>query len=140
MKKIEIFDSEKAITDNDINEFETKFNITLPENYKKFLKKYNGGYLRDDEERDYLRSLNPLKYGKGTIEFTYQIYCISEPLLEKEFLPIGKSYTDNPVTLCLKEGEHYGKIILFFFDRDEDPGLAADTLEELLGVESIDDL
>ena len=139
MNKIIITDSEQAISMQDIADFEKKYDIDLPENYKKFLLKYNGGYI-DDEDHDFLCSFNSLKHGELTLEYTIDTFCITEKLLDKEYLPIANTHSDNPITLCLKEGENYGKIIIFYFDRDEEPDLAADSLEELLGVNSIDEL
>jgi len=144
MKKIVILRSSSALTESDINEFEKKYQIQLPSNYKKFIQKFNGGYVDiDDEERDFIRAFNAIKYHENNplLEDAIDCYTIDENHLEKEFLPIAYTYSNNPITLCLKSGELNGKIVLFYFDRiDEDPEIVADSLEELLGVESIDDL
>ncbi|WP_430613027.1 SMI1/KNR4 family protein [Flavobacterium sp. JP2137] len=139
MKKLIIINSQQNITRNDILEFEKEYHLKLPENYIAFLLKYNGGGVYDYGS-EYVQSFNSLKYGKLTLEETLYDYCIIEDLLDKDYLPIANGYGSNPVTLCLKAGEDYGKIIIFYFDMDEEPQIIADSLEELLGVKSIDEL
>ncbi len=138
MNKIVITDSEVNINKKDIQDFEKNYNLVLPENYKKFLLKYNGGQVDDDRCED-VQSFYSLKYGELTIDYVFENYCIIEPLLDKDYLPIGNSY-GNPITLCLKVGKDYGKVIIFYFDRDEEPVVIADSLEVLLGVKSMDEL
>ncbi|WP_430613037.1 SMI1/KNR4 family protein [Flavobacterium sp. JP2137] len=142
MKKLIIINSQQSITRNDIVEFEKEYHLKLPENYIAFLLKYNGGGVYDEgsEGSEYVQSFNSLKYGKLTLEFMFDNYCISEDLIDKEYLPIACGYGGNPITLCLKAGKDYGKIIIFYMDMDEDPQTIADSLEELLGVKSIDEL
>ncbi len=136
--RIMITNSELNINKNDIQDFEKNYNLILPENYKKFLLKYNGGQVDDDRCED-VQSFYSLKYGELTIDYVFENYCIIEPLLDKDYLPIGNSY-GNPITLCLKVGKDYGKVIIFYFDRDEEPVVIADSLEVLLGVKSMDEL
>ncbi len=137
---IKISDSEKVISNNDIIEFENKWNIVLPINYTNFLKKYNGGSAYD--YHPFLSSFNSLKYNKHNtlLDETYEIYNFLNNDLNKDFLPIASTHTDNPITLCLKLGENYGKIIIFYFDRDKEPEVVANSLEELLGVKNMDEL
>jgi hypothetical protein len=137
---IKINDFEKNIKDSEIIEFEINWNIKLPKNYKSFLKKYNGGVIYDFHP--YLNSFNSLKYEESNtlLENAYNIYNVLNEDLDKEYLPIASSHSGNPITLCLKQGEYYGKIILFYFDRDQEPEVIANSLEELLGVNSIDEL
>jgi hypothetical protein len=139
MKKIKISDSENKLINEDILHFENRYNIKLPKNYKDFLLKFNGGYV-DDEERDFLHSFNSLKYGEVTLEDAIDTYILNDNLLSKDFLPIANTYSDNPITICLKQNQNFGKIVIFYFDRDEEPDFAANSLEELLGVKSIDEL
>ncbi len=47
---ITIVDSENDITEENINSFQSKFNLYLPLNYKEFLMKFNGGYTDDSDE------------------------------------------------------------------------------------------
>lgn len=41
---IQILDSEKQLSLEDLNILEDKINMILPENYKNFLLKFKGGY------------------------------------------------------------------------------------------------
>jgi cell wall assembly regulator SMI1 len=138
MSKLQILGGEEKLTNEDIKEFEKNYGLQLPENYKKLLLKHNGGYISEYHEQ--LSSFQSVKYGQCKLEDAINAYSTYETLLDKEFVPIASSHSNNPITLCLRQGELYGKIILFFFDRDEEPELLAESLEELLGVESIDDL
>lgn len=137
MNKLKILGGEKKLEAKDISEFEKKFNISLPDNYKKFILKHNGGYI--DEYHDTLASFMPIKYGVGLVEHAIKVFSNDESILDKDFIPIANQHSGNPITLCLKEGENYGKIILFYFDRVEEPELVANSLEELLGVKNIDE-
>jgi hypothetical protein len=140
MNKIEIAGGSRCPTDDEIIQFQNEFGVILPDNYISFVKKHNGGFIGFDEERDFLDSFNSIKYGDVTVENAIAAYSKYESLCNKDFLPIANSYTGNPITLCLREGELYGKIILFYFDRGEEPELVANSLEELLGIENIEDL
>lgn len=140
LKKIEITGGSKCPTEDEITHFQNEFKVSLPDNYIAFIKKHNGGFIGFDEERDFLDSFNSIKYGDVTVENAITAYSKNESLLHKDFLPIANSYTGNPIVLCLREGDLHGKIILFYFDRDEEPELVADSLEELLGVEKIEEL
>ena len=136
---IKIHSRENNIRLEDLMFFESKYGIELPANYKTFLLKFNGGFV-DDVNRDFLYSFNSLKYGDTKLEDAVETYFLDENLLDKNYLPIANTFTDNPITIWLKSGDNYGKIIIFYFDRIEDPDLAANSLEELLGVDNIDDL
>ncbi len=48
MKKIEFYDVGNPIIQKDIDDFEAKFNIRLPQNYKKLLLRFNGGIPSED--------------------------------------------------------------------------------------------
>ncbi|UPQ78120.1 SMI1/KNR4 family protein [Flavobacterium azooxidireducens] len=137
---IKISDSDKKISISDITEFEIKSGLLLPENYKKFLLKFNGGVLYDYHR--FLSSFNSVKYSENntSLEESYEIYCKLNKDLDVNFLPIAASHSDNPITLFLQEGENYGKIFIFYLDRDEEPEIVANSLEELLEVNSIDEI
>ncbi|MCP1995288.1 SMI1/KNR4 family protein [Flavobacterium sp. HSC-61S13] len=137
---INIEDSERRLPDNSIVQFEKKWNILLPNNYKVFLNKFNGGIIYD--YHPFLNSFNSLVYNENNslLDDTYEIYCFINKDIEKEFLPIGATHNNNPITLCLKAGKNYGKVIVFYFDRDQEPEIIADSLEALLGVKSMDEI
>jgi cell wall assembly regulator SMI1 len=133
---IEILDSEKELTDSDIQLFEAKYDLSLPANLKKLVRKYNGGYTEDSDEIDKFLSI---KYGKVRIELIIDTHQITEKNIPEGYLPFALDWSNNALTISL-EGENEGKIVKFYFDTNEDSEIIADSLEELLGVESIDDL
>lgn len=136
MTKIKIENSEAAITVGDFLKFERKYKIDLPENFKKLLLKYNGGVESEgDKVIDMFYSLH---HGDMTIEQAIETLQINEEILPKTYLPIGNSGTGHEITLCL-EGDEKGKIVLFRHDTLE-PEVIANSLEELLGVNDIDQL
>lgn len=60
---IKISDSEKKIKSEDILQFIQEWEVSLPENYKKFLMKFNGGVLYD--YHPFLSSFNSVKYAEN---------------------------------------------------------------------------
>ncbi|MBP6731692.1 MAG: SMI1/KNR4 family protein [Chitinophagales bacterium] len=127
----------QSITIADIEEFETNFQVKLPANYKELLLKFNGGYNPNVD--DTLRTLYSIRYGKHTVEFGIQVNQIWEDNIPKDYLGIGGTGLGDEITICVKEGDDYGKIFLFRLDTLE-PELLSDSLEDFLGVESIEDL
>ncbi len=130
---IKIIDPERSVTNDDIAKIEKKYAIPFPSNYKDLLKKYNGGYTEDLEDIDTFLSII---YGKATVELVIETHQIEEKNIPAGFLPIALDWSNNPITISLKDG----KIIKYFFDTDEAPELIANSLEELLGINSIDEL
>lgn len=133
MKPYKIIESEKNISPDDLNNFENNYNIKLPENYKRLLLKYNGGITNDDDL--IVSQLLSLKYGECTIE-EWRDLQLSENTAPLEFLLIAETGTGNVLGILLSD-ENLGKIYLF---TEDDFQLYANSLEELLGVESIDEL
>jgi SMI1 / KNR4 family (SUKH-1) len=121
----------------EINDFATENNITLPLNFIALYLKYNGGLLLDNSD---VKKFLSIKYGKFNIEDIINIHQKIENNIPKNYLPFASDWSDNPITICLKEGSDYGKIVTFYFDSDEEPETIANSLEELLGVNSIDEL
>jgi len=138
MTTLKILGGEKKLSVSDLEKFESDYGIELPGNYRTFMIKHNGGYI--DSYHEFLGSFRPIKYGQGTVEHAIQSMSIHESILDSEFIPIANHHAGNPITLCVRSGELYGKIIIFYFDRDEEPEIVANSLEELLGVKSIDEL
>lgn len=130
---IKVVDSEKKISLTDILEVENKIGLTIPDNLKKFIQKFNGGYI---EEHNFIDTLLSIKYGKMTIEYFIKLHNEIENNLPNNFLPFALDWSDNPITINLLNNT----IVLFYFDEDNDPETIANSLEELLGVNNIDDL
>jgi len=130
-------ETEKKPIESDFVDFEKKFNIKIPLNLKSLLLKFNGG-LTDDSE--FFNVLLSIKFGEITIESVIEDHQISEQNIPSGYLPFALDWSDNPLTICMKTGPDLHKIVMFYFDTDEEPEIVANSLEELLEVESIDDL
>ena len=128
--------TEMNLKQNDLNYFQQEFDIHLPENYKQLILKYNGGYTNNNEYFDTLKSI---KFGEVKVEDTIKNHQIIENNIPINFLPIANDFSDNIICLNLQNGEDYGKIYCFYFDVDKLEKIA-NSLEELLGVNSIDEL
>ena len=137
MNKIKIEKTRESIDDVDISEFESNYDIVLPDNYKKFMLKYNGGLV--DGNSDVKRILG-IKYGKGRVEDYITSHQIYEKNIPDGYLPIAADYSDNPIIMNLSSGDEYGKIILIDMDMDMNETVLAKSFEEFLGVEKIEDL
>jgi hypothetical protein len=134
---IQIKNSKKKLTLQELTEFELLHKNKLSQSYKKFILKFNGGLV---ENFDSIKLFLSVRHGINTIESIVNIHQILENNIPKEYLPIGLDWSDNPITICLKEGNEYGKVVQFYFDTDQEPEVIANSLEELLGVNSIDEL
>jgi cell wall assembly regulator SMI1 len=137
MKKLVIEELRQKLQAGDITRFEKDFNIKLPENFKRFLLKKNGGIVKSESSE--ISLFLSLKDGQ-TIEDEIDTHQITEQNIPQGYLPIALDYSDNPITINLNKGEDYGKIVLFELDFEGDGYTIANSLEELLGVNSIDDL
>ena len=128
--------TEPKLENQDLIDFENKFDIVLSQNYKELMLKYNGGYTEANES---FYTLKSIKYGELKVETSILIHQNTERNIPKNFLPIANDFSDNIICLNLEENENYGKIYCFYFDVDK-VDLLSNSLEELLGVNSIEEL
>ena len=99
-----------------LEEFEKKYNFTFPDQYRKFLLKYNGGDTPKTEFKFNRREFILLGfYGLGNVRKVSNYECIDSWLLEIEFkdnvIRIGSIVHGDKVLIGL-EGEIRGKIYL----------------------------
>jgi hypothetical protein len=137
MERLIIKQIHSSITKKEIEDFEITNKISIPANYRHFIFKTNGGIVKSDSE---IRKFLPIKYGNLRVEDLIDTHQISEQNIPQGYLPIALDYSDNPITINLNKGEDYGKIVIFELDFEGDGYTIANSLEELLGVNSIDDL
>lgn len=137
MKKVIIEQSEKEITLDEIRAFEVKFNKTLPSNLTSLYLKFNGGLLIDIEQFSY--DFPSIKYGNFTLEELVEDLQITEKTIDDSYLPFLISGVGNIISIFVENTNDFGKIYLFRYD-DLKPVIMSDSLEEFLGVKSIDDL
>lgn len=137
MKVVKFEDIEKKLNFQDILDFEYKMGVVLPINYRRLILKFNGGLIKESDLFDVLLSI---KYGKQKVEDMINMHQIIEQNIPKGYLPIALDWSDNPITINTNEGHQKGEIVKFYFDTDEEPEVIAHSLEELLGVTSMDEL
>jgi hypothetical protein len=134
-----IEESQQPITAIEIQEFEKEFNLTLPENFKKFYRKFNGGFVYDDDD-DLIAQIFTIKYGDLTLSEMIQGNQILEKNVPREYLPFATTDVGHIITALIdSQDPNFGKIYLFRHDTLE-PEFFENSLEELLEVDSIDDL
>lgn len=83
--------------------------------------------------------LYSIKYGENTVEEAINTLQTIEENIPNEYLPIGTTSTGNEITILLKENQEKNPIFLFRYD-ELLPIRIADSLEELFGVQDIDEL
>jgi hypothetical protein len=117
MNDIEVIECERPTNLEEIAKFESLINAKLPEDYKQFLLKYNGGHPVYDGYR-LVKPINE-KTNEAGIDWFYALYdgdvCnISKQFyrsreeLPEEVIPIG---SDSGGKVCLGiAGEYYGQV------------------------------
>lgn len=118
-------DTGKKTTRGKIRQFEITYGISLPDDYKSFLLKFNGGYPSDDLafniEEDGTDSVLSHFYelGKSTDEIQSLEECISDLVqtgfIPPNYLPIADDAFGNQICVGLSE-EIFGQI--FFWDHE----------------------
>ena len=136
MKKVRINSSERMITIGDILSFEKTFNIVIPSSLKRLYLKYNGGEVEFSDASTY--DFASIKYGELTLGGLVQNLIIDENVIPGNFLPFAVTGVGHMITIQMDSAVN-NKIYLFRYDELE-PILLANSLEELLGVTSIDEL
>jgi len=119
-----MLNAHKSLSPKDMEDFETKNNIELTANYKKFLLKWNGGspdvgvFIISEEEG--LSTMNDFYSIGGTyndIEVNLDIHNLRLP---EGFIPIGDDPGGNAILLGIA-GLHYDHI--YFWDHENEPDL-----------------
>lgn len=123
---------------------ESALNIRLPEDYRRFLQHYNGGYLHEnflppdgEASARYLYSAGPNDDEDiGDLESKAHEYSSEEPrndhVLRPGFLPIGEDDGSNILLLSMS-GDDSGAVYFYFHDVPEELGAyirVADSFEE----------
>ncbi|WP_338553176.1 SMI1/KNR4 family protein [Paenibacillus sp. KS-LC4] len=113
--------SHQPITLEEINEFQQKLNLRLPEQYKNFLLESNGGdpspsmFKISDEQGEGVLNIF---YGIGDMYSNLEEYIdIYEGRLPLGFIPIGNDPSGNVICLGLNE-KYYSNI--YFWDHEQE--------------------
>lgn len=138
MSKINFLYPEHSLTNVDVENFEKKFEVQLPNNLKTLLLKFNGGVLDGEIENYAFSILRPIKYGINTLEVAIDDLQITEQHIPREEIPFADDQGGNVFTISTRE-EDYGKIYFWALDVGEPRReFAANSLEEFFGVESFE--
>ncbi len=120
--------SEQKITNLDIDEFEKSIGYKLPESYKEFILKYNGGIPNKPYFNQYhFNCFNSIKYGESTIEAVYKII---KDILPNGYFPIAWDPGGALFCFDLNKGGTYG--FLYFLPEGDDPELVTENFQDLL--------
>lgn len=103
-----------------VSEFEKQLNVVLPEQYRKFLLRYNGGDAGDTnfkikgEGSDDLRNF----YGIGDVECSFSEIDPDDlkDIIKNGILPIAEDYYGNYISIGITE-ENNG--VIFFCDHEK---------------------
>lgn len=110
-----------CLSKDEISELEKRFDLVLPEDYKKFLMENNGGVVeKDSSNRIYVKSLNDyivldVLYGYHVLEKNADIVCwmdeMPDDILEKTII-IGDDIRQGFIVMIC-EGEDKG---IYYWD------------------------
>lgn len=137
MKKVNITNAEKKINSNNLVTLEHYYQFILPENLKRLYLKYNGGEIEFQDSSIY--DFVSIEYGELTLENLIDDLILVESILPEGFLPFALTGVGNIVTIYMDTQVVNNKIYLFRSD-ELTPIFLAHSLEEWLGVTSIDEL
>lgn len=122
-----------------LSEFEDEFNVKLPEQYREFMIKYNGGYvdpcifnLDVIDDATVLKKLYPLK-SEEEVDL-YYVNDLHDGFISDRFITIGNDPGGSGICLGVK-GDVRGKV--YFFDRESDYEDYDEEGEEILIDEKI---
>ena len=110
---------ENTDTDNKIMNLENKYNILLPEQYKFFLCKYNGGHTPKTKFKvGKISSDIRGFYGVGNVELSLDTFEMKE-WIQNQVLPIAIDSFGNYILIGLAS-ENYGKIYFYNHEADKE--------------------
>lgn len=125
--------SEYQITGTDLSSYEAEHHFTFPEEYRKFLVKYNGG---DTPETNFkaagissdLRFLYGFINTECGLELRPDVFWLDEYLKDGMF-PIGENCFGDDFFICV-QGQGAGAIFFRYHDRPKRYIKVADTFKE----------
>jgi cell wall assembly regulator SMI1 len=138
---MELIESQKSLTLEEIQGFEKKFNVKLPKEFISLYLKYNGGIPTHEYYNGYaLIYYMPIKYGKETNSIDYKMISLKEAeLLPDGFLPFAYDSGGWYFALDLNE-TNYGAVYVIRNDMADDyPVFVAPSFKELLEGLTLED-
>ena len=120
--------------DAKIAEFESKYGITLPERYRQFMLKYNGGMtpetkFKAGKESSDIRAF----YGFGDVGYSFSEIVDMEEWIKSNIIPIASDSFGNHIVIGLDK-EKEGKIFFSDHEKEFKITLLSDTLEEFFTI------
>lgn len=120
-------DCKQIVFSSDVKKFEEMHNVSLPEEYKKFLLKNNGGkpvaedaFHYESELETYsdsaVRYFFSLFSDNNSVEYNFEIYVLAKRI-PSSMLPIAADYAGNVVCISISN-DTFGKI--YFWDHEEE--------------------
>lgn len=133
---VEFVNTGSQISQGDISEFENKYEVSLPQEYKDFLLQTNGGRPEPDffpfsDDGFVVTWFYNLKNGKHLLELTLELLWIAEQIVPRTLIPIARDQGGDLVCISLNE-EEYGKIYMWFGSTDSDPVFLAESFTEFI--------
>lgn len=114
-----IIEANKKLNIKDIEEFEEKYNIVLPVQYRNFLLKYNGGYpeffcfkISKEQGENIVNMFYCIGDEDDSLEQSWEYL---EDILPEGFIPIADDPSGNQICLGIL-GQYIGKIYFFIHD------------------------
>jgi hypothetical protein len=132
MKKLQTEKQFIPVTSEKIEGFCKKFGLDMPDGYKSFLLKYNGGRFKEclvkliepiNNPNDNIAVVSFLYGFVDKMPSPYDMYDLYKEhrafndRVPKEFIVIGEDPGGNQICLCV-EGNNYGKV--YFWDHEEE--------------------
>ena len=109
--------------------FEAQYGITLPEQYRRFLLKYNGGDTPKTKFRSEQGSFDIRAfYGIGVPHFSLTEIRDPERFLKRNLLPVACDFSGNHIAVVLS-GRDAGKICFLDHEKGYRQTLLADSLK-----------
>lgn len=124
MQNLNMKDCKHLIKEEDILIIQNHLNCELPEDYRSFLLKYNGGYPKEDTF-PVIEELAPgevfcgidrfLEINSNTVNDFRIVNSTLKNRIPKELICIARAVCGDKICLCVK-GKNYGKV--YFWDHN----------------------
>ncbi len=113
-------DVKKQLTEEEYIMFVAGLNVSLPEDYKTHVLKYNGGY----PDKEYINEIHihyfhTIKHSDHPLE---NIWEKLRDVLPRNFFPIARDGGGNHICISLSK-DTYGEIYMWYHDMDEDKAI-----------------
>lgn len=119
---MEFLYSQQKLSILELEEFEQKFKIKLPQGYKNFILQYNGGQPKPNMSFGIrVHMFQSIKYYEtfnNTVEDTIEMLQILEQVLPEHLFPFAHDEGGNQLCISLSEDD-YGSVYMCYFDYGE---------------------